>query len=116
MGLLATPRVEMAQPPYFALLDEDPNLGLAGLRIEIERRLRAIASKRGLNVGRAGIGQLMRVLRTNNAISQGEESVLSDMIALLNGAVHGAEVDPRAAQWAKEVGPRLLAALDEQMK
>jgi hypothetical protein len=114
VGLLAAPRLEIAKPSYIAVMDEDPNLGLAGLRIEIERRLRAIAASQGLNVGRSGIGQLMRLLRTNGAISQEEESVLSDLTGLLNGAVHGAEVDNRAVRWAMDVGPRLLAALDER--
>jgi len=42
-------------------------------------------------------------------------TVLSDMIGLLNAAVHGAEVDSKAADWAMEVGPRLLKALDERI-
>jgi len=33
----------------------------------------------------------------------------------LNGAAHGAETDLRAADWAMDVGPRLLAALDEKI-
>lgn len=115
VGLLAAPHHGLVEPRYVAVMEEDPNLALAGLRIEIERRLRAIAKGRGLNAERAGIGQLLRLLRTNEAISQREDSVLSDLLGLLNSAVHGAEVDPRAAQWAIDVGPRLLAALDERI-
>jgi hypothetical protein len=105
----------MAVSPYVAIAEQDPNLALAGLRIEIERRLREIARKKGLQAERLGIGQLLQLLRRSNAISGQEDSVLSDLIGLLNKAVHGAEVDYRAAQWAIDIGPRLLSALDERI-
>ena len=35
---------------------------------------------------------------------------------LLNSAVHGAEVDRRAADWAIEIGPKLLASLDDKIE
>lgn len=37
------------------------------------------------------------------------------MIGLLNSAIHGAKVDDRAVDWALDVGPRLLEALDEKL-
>ncbi len=96
-----------------SVAQEDPNLALAGLRIEIERRLGAIARARGLDDRRSSVGQLLRQLASVGAISQAEVSVLNDLVIVLNRAVHGAEVEPRAAQWATEIGPSLLAALDE---
>src|SRR5262245_40373902 len=47
IGLLA-PAPKEAEPTYIAIAKEDPTLALAGLRIEIERRLRRIAEARGL--------------------------------------------------------------------
>jgi hypothetical protein len=38
------------------------------------------------------------------------------MVGLLNSAVHGGEVDARAASLAIDVGPRLLTSLDERVK
>jgi hypothetical protein len=38
---------------------------------------------------------------------------LNDMTGLLNSAVHGAAVDPSAAGWAVEVGPRILKSLEQ---
>lgn len=114
VGLLGTPPERKEEPSYIAIAQEDPNLALAGLRIEIERRLRAIAKKYGLDAERQGIGQLLRGLRTRNAISREEDSVLSDLMGLLNKAVHGVEFDHRAAQWAIDVGPGLLATLDKR--
>ena len=114
VGLLAAPR-KREESPYLAIAEQDPNLALAGLRIEIERRLREIAKRRGLEGERLGVGQLLQLLRTHDAISKQEDAVLSDLIRLLNKAVHGAEVDSRATQWAIDVGPRLLSALDERI-
>jgi hypothetical protein len=114
-GLLSVPTSKVEKPPYLTLAQQDPNLALAGLRIEIERRLREIAKGRGLQGERLGIGQLLQLLRKNEAISGPEDSVLSDLIGLLNNAVHGAEVDSRAVQWAIDVGPPLLSALDERI-
>lgn len=95
--------------------NEDPNLALAGLRIEIERRLNEIAESRKINADKKGIRQLLDVLSNQNVLTNEERGVLADLSGLLNRAVHGAEVDNRAAQWAIEVGPRILRALDEKL-
>jgi hypothetical protein len=86
-----------------------------GLRIEIEKRLRNLAEKTGIEARRGGISQLMRQLLDRQVLSQSEASVLNDMIGLLNHAVHGAEVDLQGARWAMEIGPELLAALDKRL-
>lgn len=98
------------------LLNKDPNLALAGLRIEIEKRLIQIAKLNNLNFERSSVGQLLRLLAQNQALTVEETSVLSDMTGLLNSAVHGAEVDKRAADWAIEVGPKLLQSLEEKIE
>jgi hypothetical protein len=108
-----------AEPPAAAdytfqrVAEQDPNLALAGLRIEIEKRLVALAEKRGVEARSRGIGQLLRVLSDRGALGQQERSVLADLTGLLNSAVHGASVDRRATEWAIEIGPRLLRALDD---
>lgn len=117
-GLLVEPaRVEDPQQFSFeAIASRDPNLALAGLRIEIERRLDALAQANHLASDRPlGVGQLLRELANAEVLSQDERSVLSDMVSLLNEAVHGADVDSRGAEWALDVGPRLLASLDERV-
>jgi hypothetical protein len=98
---------------FQVVVEEDPNLALAGLRIEIERRLRQIANSRGIGGGNKGIGQLLRVLTDKQLLTVEERLVLADMVNMLNSAVHGAVVDPRAASWAFQVGPRLLQSLGE---
>lgn len=117
-GLLAEPeRAEREEQFSFeTVAARDPNLALAGLRIEIERRLDRLARAHDLSADMPmGVGQLLRALASSDVLTQGERSVLADMISLLNEAVHGADVDPRAAEWALDVGPRLLASLDERV-
>ncbi len=101
--------------PFQIVAEDDPNLALAGLRIEIEKRLRRLAQSVNIPIYRASVGKLMRSLYQKGILSQEAYGVLADMIGLLNEAVHGAEVDRRALNWAMEVGPRILKALDERI-
>jgi len=50
---------------------------------------------------------------STQALSPEASATLADMTGLLNSAVHGASVDPRATNWAMSVGPRVLKALDD---
>lgn len=113
-GLLSVGTTLKEGPSFIAVAEEDPNLALAGLRIEIEKRLRAIAARRGIDDRRISIGQLLRALASAGALSDEQRSVLSDLMGTLNMAVHGAEVSRQSAEWAIDVGPRLLASLDER--
>lgn len=100
---------------FQVVADEDPNLALAGLRIEIERRLVQFAEADGVDRPRKSAGLLLRLLADRQLISQEQTSVLSDLLALLNQAVHGATVPKAAAEWAIQVGPKLLRTLDERI-
>ena len=114
-GLLAPVPESASQTQYTfqRVASQDPNLALAGLRIEIEKRLVALAELSGLEVRGRGLGQLLRQLSERGVLGQSERSVLADLTGLLNSATHGATVDARSAEWAIEVGPRLLRALDD---
>jgi hypothetical protein len=113
-GLLApATTVTETEFSFERALEQDPNLALAGLRIEIEKRLVALAQKNGLDVKGRGLGQLLRILGENNVLDQQARSSLADLTSLLNSAVHGASVDPEVATWAIGIGPRLLRGLDE---
>jgi len=107
---------KVASYSFETLLDKDPNLALAGLRIEIEKRLVQIAKINNLDVARSSVGQLLRLLSQHQILTPEESSALADMSGLLNLAVHGASVDKRAADWAFEYGPKLLQSLDEKIR
>jgi hypothetical protein len=113
-GLLAAPSPR--SPSEFAfqqLVGSDPNLALAGLRIEIEKRLNLLAERHGIEDRSHGLGRLLRRLMDQQALSAEASATLKEMGRLLASAVHGASVDPRAIEWAVNVGPRLLKALDD---
>lgn len=118
VGLLAqTIGAKLPKEYSFQLVaKEDPKLALAGLRIEIEKRLTDIAESNGIKTEKAGIGRLLRTLGEKELLSQEQRSVLSDMVGLLNAAVHGGDIDDRAAEWVLDVGPRLLNTLEEKSK
>ncbi|MBK9924070.1 MAG: hypothetical protein IPP66_02155 [Anaerolineales bacterium] len=103
------------KPVYEEIAFEDPNLALAGLRIEIEKRLIEIAKSHNINSHRTGVGTLSRILMENNILTGSEYSVLSDMVVMLNSAVHGAKVDDQAVKWALDSGNQILHSLDEKM-
>ena len=93
--------------------DRDPNLALAGLRIDIETRLYRTAHASGIPQVR-GIGRLLAELQIRGILTPEEVGALREIIDLLNSAVHGAKVDPSAAAWALDVGPALRGVLDEK--
>lgn len=113
-GLLASsPPTERPRYSFLEVASSDPNLALAGLRIELERRLELLAHSRG-ELPPKGVGNLLRFLNSRELIGGQEREVLSDLAVLLNSAVHGARVDPEAAKWALEMGPRILQALEDR--
>jgi hypothetical protein len=93
---------------------EDPNLALAALRIEIERRLREIAQAYQIPTENKAINQLLADLTKANALSQTARGILLDIISILNKGAHGAYVEPAAADWVMQVGPVLIAALERK--
>jgi len=103
------------KPIYQEIALEDPNLALAGLRIEIEKRLIEIAKSYNINVQKTSVGTLSRILNEQQILTGSEYSVLSDMVAMLNSAVHGAKVDEQAVKWALDTGNQILHALDEKI-
>lgn len=99
---------------FQSIIKEDINLGLAALRIEIEKRLKKIADSRGVAPHhQQGIRTLIHILTANNWLNRDMSIALLDLIGLLNNAVHGANVDPRAVEWALDKGPRILKGLDD---
>ena len=115
-GLLSPPP-ESAVPEYAfqSVADRDPNLALAGLRIELEKRLVRLAQAHDIGTHLQGMARLLRELARRGILSEDEESVLSDLVHLLNAAVHGASVDPRATEWAMDVGPQLIQSFEEKL-
>jgi len=100
---------------FLTVASIDPNLALAGLRIEIEKSLIQICERHNIPTGRQGVGQLMRILAERQIISREENAALLDMVATLNRAAHGHGYDERIGNWAIDFGPKLLENLNEKI-
>lgn len=102
-------------PSYLAIRDLDPSLGLVGLRIEIERRLQALAEADGIDNRSRSAGALARSLAQNGVLPPDIAGALVEIIGAGNAAAHGAEVPTGLDRFAFDEGPRILAWLDEQL-
>jgi len=114
-GLLSPPVAPAIEYAFQSVADRDPNLALAGLRIELEKRLVRLAQLHDVGTRMQGMALLLAELARRGILSEDEESVLADLVHLLNAAVHGAAVDPRATEWAMEVGPQLIQSFEEKL-
>ncbi len=101
-------------PSFMAIADQDPRLAIVGLRIEIEKRLRALAEHAG--IPRAGsLSRLTNDLERQGVLHPQSAAGLRDLIGLGNQAAHGALVAPEVAYSAVEFGPRVLHVLDAKL-
>lgn len=115
-GLLERgPNGPQPTPSFLIVAESDPNLALAGLRIELERRLVTLCKAREIQTRSRGMSQLLRTLGEHGVLTSDQRAALDDLTGLLNSAVHGASVDPRAAEWALRMGPDLLESLNRMI-
>jgi len=101
-------------PSYLAIAEQDPNLALVGLRIEIEKRIRALAEQTGIPKSRP-LTQLTNELQERQILSSESLSGLRDLIGLGNRAAHGVEVSRDVAYFAADLGPKVLQILDAKL-
>lgn len=102
---------------FLQVVETDPNLALAGLRIEIEKRLKEIAKSRDLRLKeKLSVVSVLEALYKEGILSREEKSVILELIYLLNQAVHGVEVDKNSARWAISTGLGILNALDDKLE
>lgn len=105
---------------FVEIANENPQLALAGLRIELEKRLREL---RNLNARdgivfstRGSIRRMMQDLYSSKIVTEQEKNILIDLVGSLNKAVHGENVDYRVAQWVIDIGPKVLDAIDKKIE
>lgn len=100
-------------PSFVSVAADDPSLALVGLRIEIEQRIRRLATQHDLPNNRNSLGGLIRELKRRELLPYEVAKGLEQLVIAGNQAAHGAKVDPQIADWAISTGPEVLAALDE---
>lgn len=103
-------------PTIVELVERDPVLGLAALRIELEKAIRAIHLDEFDDLGpRRGmaLGQMVRALTKKGTFDPSFAGVLNDVIGLANRAVHGEHVAHDQAYEIAQIGIRLLGPLQQ---
>lgn len=117
-GLLDTPEKSAlsTESAFQSLVNQDPNLALGALRSEIERRLVQLADAGGIELKLSGLGYLLKTLEKHNLLTSEQQSVLAQILGMLNASVHGPVVNHLAVVWVLETGPRLLRGLDTQIE
>jgi hypothetical protein len=98
LGLSPSPSgLELKQ--YRILAKEDPNLAMAGLRIEIETMLKNLAKGFKVPIGeRDGASIITRKLRVQAAITDRQANLINVILKLCNAAVHGLKVTTSQAE------------------
>lgn len=78
---------------YAIVAEKDPNLALAGIRMEVELMLRNLATGWNLDsTPRDSAGVLVRKLKDHGAITTRQAELLTTVLRLCNSAVHGVRV------------------------
>ena len=81
------------------LLDSDPALALAALRIEIEKNLKSIAGKLDLPMKeKRSITEIIVNLKRKEIFSHGQVLVLRNIIQMCNKAIHGVSISKGEAK------------------
>jgi len=102
--------------PFVEIARQNPNLALASLRIEIEKRLRELAAKYEIETTKYSIINLIKALSEKEILTKDETSSLKDMIDTLNRGVHGEDIDIRTSEWVIKNGPKIIDSLDNKIK
>jgi hypothetical protein len=93
---------------YRSLAKQDPNLALAGLRMELETMARNLAA--GFNVppnAREGLGRLLPRLLEAGAINAQQAKLGESIVSICNQAVHGTPVLQSEAEKVIDVADTL---------
>ncbi len=95
---------------------DDPNMSLVALRIEIERRVRAVAQRLGLESQKVSLQLVLASLVRTEVIDRETYDGLRALLTLGNSAAHGAKVDSSVVQLVADQAPALLESLDSLLE
>lgn len=100
------------EPTRQDLLRFDPNLALASLRIDIERKVKQIAKQKDIFINRKSLGAILKKLYHNEVIGSSEYDTLISVIDICNKAVHAERIDKFAASKVLDIGEYALFYLN----
>lgn len=100
---------------FIEIAEKNKSLALMSLRIEIEKKLRLIATANKIDTGYYSAARLIDMLEQKNILTANENSVLKNMLSVLNKAAHAVEYDERVADWVIENGPSIISNLEKKI-
>ncbi len=95
---------------------DDPSVQLVALRIEIEKRLRELGSKHGVEVEKRSPAALLHALADAGVLELPLHNSLALVVQAGNQAAHGARVSAAVGKWAATIGPVILRYLDAKLR
>lgn len=114
-GLITKARSDTPKYSFLEISSTEPTLAVAGVRIELEKILKRLAEKHGLqDNNRRKISDLINQLREKEILTNSEVSVLKDMIWILNSAVHWEILHPSAINRVLEISWEVLDTLQSK--
>lgn len=91
---------------------EDPNLVLAALRIEMEKKIREIAQVSNIPAKERTVNNILDSLVNQRRIPHSTSRFLADILQICNRAVHGAVVDAFSAARVLRIGKDAINWID----
>ena len=119
-GLMAVKGIMKNQNQYtfYNYKKGDPKFALAGLRFEIENKLRNIALNKGINMTNAdNMDNTIYLLIQNQELNANESIVIRELNNILDKAVHDniKKYDDESLDWIFDLGSKLLANLNAKL-
>ena len=115
-GLLKDSVVQKGDPIYRTLIDQDPNLALAGLRIDIERKLRTLVGVIDPDNSLKPLSQVVEIIGSRGLFTKAQTQAMQGILKRLNIAVHGGRVPVEDAAEVIQMGSRLLDSLEKRVR
>ena len=100
---------------FVEFVTHNPALAPLGLRIEIEKKLREIATTHSVDSKNYSAVQLIDLLQQQVILSKDEAVVLKRLVNSMSRTVHQSPNDPRLTGWVIENGPYVIASLEKKI-
>lgn len=96
-----------------AYIDSDPKIALAGLRIEIDQKVRELAAIRNVDDSDSKtVNEILNVLKLKEVLNLNQLHAIESVVSLSNKGVNTVEVPASVTSLASEVGERAIKILD----
>jgi hypothetical protein len=100
---------------FLEIVKENKEMALLTLKIEIEKKLREIATSNHLTTPKLSTATIIDLLKQKNILSDNETSVLQNMLPVLSRGIHKTDNAAQNADWVIENGPSIISNLEKKI-